>query len=123
MKAKVINTGEIVEVYERYDDFAGETRFEPIVPYYRPDELDFDVPQDATEEVTIEGYAARWHDGEITVFQKEPYIFADMDNGTERKFYGSQDECKLFLPNDALPSVTYKNSPKKVKITITPMEE
>lgn len=52
MKAKVIKTGEIVEVYEHYDDYSGETLFKPIVSYYEPDELDFDVPQDTPEEVT-----------------------------------------------------------------------
>lgn len=43
MKARVKATGEIVDVYERYDDLAMETVFEELAGSYRPDELDFSV--------------------------------------------------------------------------------
>ena len=121
MRAKVISTGEIVDVYERYNDIAGEKRWEELSATYDADELDFNVPQDAPEEVTIEGYAVRWYDGEITLFQKGPTRLIASD----RPFGGwsSEDGCKLFLPEKSLPSVTYENSPKKVKITITPMDQ
>lgn len=45
MKAIVKATGEIVDVYERYDDLAMETVFEELAGSYRPDELDFSVDE------------------------------------------------------------------------------
>lgn len=83
-------------------------------------ELDIAEYKDRYKGTAIEGYAVRWYDGEITVFQKEPTRLISEDN--PYCGWSSQDGCKLFLPDDALPFVTYENSPKRVKITIAPME-
>ncbi len=61
---------------------------------------------------TIEGYAVRFDDGSLTIFQQEPQRFGG-------GFYSGKDGCKLFLSKEALPEVTRENSPKKVKIQIT----
>ncbi len=68
------------------------------------------------EKAVIEGYAVKWHDGEVTVFQRKPTKLI----GDDKTFCGwhSQDGCKLFLPKDSLPSVTCENSPQRVKIEI-----
>lgn len=43
MLAKVKKTGQIVDVYERYDELAMETVFEELAGSYSRDELDFSV--------------------------------------------------------------------------------
>lgn len=45
MLAKVKKTGEIVDVYERYDELAMETVFEELAGSYSRDELDFSVDE------------------------------------------------------------------------------
>lgn len=45
MKARVKATGEIVDVYEHYNDLAMETVFKEFAGSYRPDELEI-VPDD-----------------------------------------------------------------------------
>lgn len=44
MLARVKATGEIVEVYERYDDLAMESTYTELARIYHPDELDLDIP-------------------------------------------------------------------------------
>ena len=120
MKAKVKATGEIVDVYERYDDYAGETRFEPIIPYYRPDELDLTV--EGPEEVTIEGWVARDEDGFINLFNGKPMRdYADRSDVTYG-FWDRTDGHLLELPTTSFPSVTWESEPQKVKITTTPIQ-
>ena len=43
MLARVKATGEIVEVYERYDDLAMESTYTELARIYRPGELDLDI--------------------------------------------------------------------------------
>lgn len=49
MLARVKATGEIVEVYERYDDLAMESTYTELARIYHPDELDLDHPGRAGE--------------------------------------------------------------------------
>ena len=115
MKAKVKATGEIVDVYERYDDYAGETHFEPIIPYYRPDELDLNVED--PEEVTIEGWVVRdANPHSLRFFDRQPARLSDMW-GSVYSYYNTMQLDPIMFP-----SVTWESEPQKVKITITPIQ-
>lgn len=66
--------------------------------------------------VTIEAWVARDKDGKLYAYKRPPY--KNLDKG---KYYpsGNLDDDGIVLEEfDAFPSVTFENSPKKVKVTI-----
>ena len=68
----------------------------------------------AKEGVTIDGYVARDKDGRIRLHYTKP----DRQSGC----YWQGDYKSSYLPDSILPSVTWDSEPKRVKLTITPME-
>lgn len=125
MKAKVIKTGEIVEVVD-YDDSKAivyrndETEFFAQNEYKR-DELE-SLP-DTHEQVTIDGWVTRSKNGKI--------VFSDSSECKRGScvWYHKEGSNIVTLSDtglfneDILPSITWESEPKRVRITLTPMEE
>lgn len=64
--------------------------------------------------VTIKGYIARDKDNLLCLYETEPYL--------DEKFGCFVDKFEsyfLSLNEQLFPDITYENSPKEVKITIT----
>lgn len=114
MKAIVKATGEIVDVYERYDDLAMETVFEELAGSYRPDELDFSVDKaEESEDAVISGWVARDMDGSVFLYQNEP----------DRNVYEWRAYMMHSLPESSFPSLTWDDDPMEVEITIKPKKK
>ena len=121
MKARVKATGEIVDVYERYDDLAMETVFEELAGSYRPDELDFSVDEEKEAEgAVISGWVARDNGGFISLFSYCPDRVIHDDLG----FWGHNDGShEIDMPQDSFPSLTWDDDPIEVEITIKPKKK
>lgn len=71
--------------------------------------------------VTIDAWVARDKDGKLYAYKRPPY--KNVDRG---KYYPSVDSGYYGIALkelDTFPSVTFENSPKKVKVTIELEEE
>lgn len=121
MKAKIKATGELIEVKEWRGAFNAIYSTSDMNMFYADNELEL-LP-DTHEQVTIEGYVARdkvsnHHRGEgLHLFTSKPErssIFAE--------WQGLRGKSLLIDP-DMFPEVTWESEPKRVRITITPMEE
>ncbi|MDE7350089.1 MAG: hypothetical protein K2N25_03400 [Muribaculaceae bacterium] len=114
MKAKVLATDEVVEIVDYNDSIVtvyrnDETEFFAQNEYSR-DEVEF-LPD--TEEVTIEGYVARGaNPHHLALYERKPDRLSDI--------WGFSHS--LQLDPTFFPEVTWDSEPKRVKITITPME-
>ncbi|MBD5382008.1 hypothetical protein [Clavibacter sp.] len=74
------------------------------------------------KQVTIEGWVARDEDGFINLYNEKPIRdYADRSDVTYG-FWDDADGHHLELPTTSFPSVTWNTEPKKVRITITPIE-
>lgn len=111
MKARVISTNEIIDVKKR-EDRVGNIVY---VYYYAQSgesfqdyELEF-LP-DTPEEVTIEGWVLRDDNNKIGIYRDKPTCDEDGWDLTGERY-------ELF------PDITPLTEPKKVRITITPIEE
>lgn len=131
MKAKVKATGRIIEVEKA---MIGYVECEvvningfPMQNFYSESDLEF-LPEES-KEVTIEGWVCRngcnggIKDSILHLFLKgEPFP----DNDTPERI-GCVEMWKgangLHLPSEMFPEVTWDSEPKRVKITITPIEE
>ena len=69
------------------------------------------------QEVTIEGWVARDEDGALNLFDREPERIAECAWA-----YFPGHSLGFSLPKESFPSVTWKSEPRKVKLTITPIE-
>ena len=67
------------------------------------------------QEVTIEGWVARDESGGLYLYWGKPY------RGT-LEWHTSYNTPRQ-LPQESFPEVTWDSEPKRVKITITPIEE
>lgn len=114
MKAKVIETGEIIEVKE--------WRGTSDVVYSTPDmnkfyqESDLEIISGAPQKV-IEGYVARDEDGLLNLFDKEPERIAECAWA-----YYPGHTLGFSLPKELFPEVTWESEPMPVIITIKPKE-
>lgn len=122
MKAKVIETGEIIEVKE----WRGASDVIYSTPdmnrFFQKSDLEF-LPD--TQEVTIEGYVARdqFDHNNLHLHPEKPYRDGNNINEYEDEGFWDNDKEKYFpLPDDMFPELTWWSEPKKVKLTITPME-
>ena len=119
MKAKIIKTGEIVEVVDRTDTQVtvyrnNETEFFAQNEYSR-DEVEF--LSDTPEEVTIEGWVVRdANPHSLRFFDRQPARLSDMW-GSVYSYYNTMQLDPIMFP-----SVTWESEPQKVKITITPIQ-
>lgn len=116
MKARILATDEIIDV-EKREERVGRIIY---VYYYAQSgesfqdyELEF-LP-DTPEEVTIEGYVARDKNNDLSLYQTYPERQSNLG-------YWRDGKDEIELPKDSFPEVTWDSSPKRVKITITPME-
>lgn len=113
-KARLIATNEIIEV--RFND--GWIRWtEPKAWLYREEfEILEEIPQeeDFKKEVTIEGWVARGaNPHHLALYERKPDRLSDI--------WGFSHS--LQLDPTYFPEVTWDTEPKRVKITITPIEE
>ena len=120
MKAKVLATGEFVSVTKGWGSYEGCMCYGYWTKggrVYSKNELEFVTahrPKKVPKEVTIEGYVARDKDGIIRLHYTEPSRQSDC--------YWQGDYKSSYLPDSILPEVTWDSEPKKVKITIIPMD-
>lgn len=130
MKARVKATGEIVEVYERYDDLAMETVYEELARSYSRDELDFSVPETrkeakenaktfASETAVLEGWVARDMDGGLFLYPFKPYRKSAWFAIPKDEEYNAA----MQIDKSLFPSVTWQSEPKKVRIELTLIDE
>lgn len=121
MKARIISTGEIVEVVDYNDSKAtvyrnDETEFFAQNEYSR-DEVEF-LP-DTPDEVTIEGWVARNDFGPRDLGLRVYTIMPErMKN---RKQWNGKGEQTYLIDHRLFHSLTWQDEPKKVKITISPI--
>ncbi|MBD5421497.1 MAG: hypothetical protein HDR49_00490 [Bacteroides sp.] len=128
MKAKVKASGDIIEVKE----WRGSSNVVYSTPdmnmFYASDEVE--ILSEKSEEAVLEGWVCRdgredIKDSILRLYLKgEP--FPDNDK-PERIGMGYLQMWKgangLHLPSEMFPEVTWATEPKRVKITITPIEE
>lgn len=72
-------------------------------------------------QVEIEGWVARDSNGDVNIFDSKPHLTVSdfwMNDGC---YYLIRD--LQYQDSNILPSLTFENSPRKVRITITPIEE
>ena len=122
MKAKVIETGEIVEVKE----WRGASDVIYSTPdmnrFFQKSELEF-LP--GPSEKVIEGWLCKneYEDGFARIHTEEPQSGLDEMPITGEQLGIWRSNGNIFLISDELfPDLKWTDSPKKVKITITPME-
>lgn len=116
MKARVIETGEIVEVERINHRIYG--RIDGGTALYRKDMLDFNPdlypPQ---PEATISGWICRDKDGELTIFGEYPERDGDsswwLGNVADRSGF-------LIIDSDLFPSLTWQDDPLEIEIIIKP---
>ena len=117
MKAKVKATGRIIEVEKAMIGYvecevANINGF-PMQNFYSKAELEF--LHEESKEVTIEGWVARdANPHSLYMYEHKPNRLSDI-----------WAACSPMLQLDPtfFPSVTWDTEPKRVKITITPIEE
>ncbi len=122
MKCKVKSTGEILEVKGwRGTEVVYSTL--DMNRFFQESELD--IISDTPEESVKEGWVARNANGKILFFNgKEPPERPKYERhpkqwiGCKSPVYGIP-----IVNQDSFPSVTWESEPKKVRITITPIEE
>ncbi len=116
MKAKVKNSGEIVEVKEwrGASDVVYSTL--DMNTFYQASDLDFhlDPPQ---HEATISGWVCRDKDGELIVLGSYPERDRDSSWWLGNAVEGSGF---LIIDSDLFPSLTWQHEPIEVEITIKP---
>ena len=115
MKAKVIKDGRIIEVEKAPIGYvecsvANIDGF-PMQNFYSKKDLEF-LPD--TSEKVIEGWIARDKCGNIYLYPTEPF------RGVEE--WHEKDEMHFYIPKESFPEVTWDSEPKRVKITLTPLE-
>lgn len=112
MKARVKNSGKIVEVKEwrGASDVVYSTL--DMNTFYQASDLDFnlDLPQ---PEATISGWACRDKDGTLCLYYNKPM------RGKEA-WFGIYDRI---LPKVSFPSLTWQDEPIEVEITIKPKKQ
>lgn len=119
MKARVKADGRIIEVEKAMIGYAecavANINGFPAQNFYSEKELEF-LPD--TPEKVIEGWVARDEDGALNLFDREPERIAEC-----AWTYYPGHTLGLSLPKESFPEVTWDCEPKRVRITITPMEE
>ncbi|MBD5283330.1 MAG: hypothetical protein HDS31_01785 [Bacteroides sp.] len=114
MKAKVKASGDIIEVKE----WRGSSDVVYSTPdmnmFYASDEVE--ILSEKSEEAVLEGWVARDKSGYLVLHYQKPHRTLGGD-----KWYSGLSQKSL--PKDSFPEVTWDTEPKRVKITITPIEE
>ncbi len=106
MFAKRKSDGKVIEVTEK-PSWNKEKIYTADGIFYRKEDLDFNVEE--AEEVTIDGWVARYKDGKIYAFWYEPI---GGDDGMITSF--------TMLPTTSFPSLTWESGPLKVTVTVKP---
>ena len=120
MKAKVKATGRIIEVEKAMIGYAecevANINGFPMQNFYSKAELEF--LSEESKEVTIEGWVARDR------MHGDLYLYSNRPRRAEKGGYWIYGpESGTALPIALFPEVTWDTEPKRVKITITPIEE
>ena len=127
MKARVISTNEIIDV-EKREERVGNIVY---VYYYAQSgesfqdyELEF-LP-DTPEEVTIDGWLCKneYEDDFARIHTEEPQSGLDEMPITGEQLWIWRSNGNIYLISDELfPDLKWTDTPKKVRITITPIDE
>ena len=117
MKAKVKATDRLIEVEKAMIGYAEcevvNINGFPMRNLYSEAELEF--LYDAPEEVVIDGWVARDRGGSL-------YLHCSYPNRDATEWHSVYCYIKS-LPPESFPSITWESEPKRVKITITLIEE
>ena len=112
MKARIKETGEVVDV--EYDD---DDLYVVIGRRQYLYASEFDFITEPEEEVRIDGFVARDKDGSLNLFNGEPERIADCTWGIYPGDLG------LGLPKEYFPDLKWESDPLKVTITIRPKKK
>ena len=122
MKARVKETGEIIEVDVSYGVYVKRGTDD----IYGDDALDFDLSE-PEEEVTIEGWIARdSQEGQDGIGAGEIYLYPCKPIRKEKWFAIPNDieyNAAIRLDKSLFPSITFQNSPLEVTFTIKPKKK
>ena len=119
MKAKVLDTGEILDLYPYHSGYWIDLKTQCL---YREPDLEF---LSGTSEKVIEGWLCKneYEDGFARIHTEEPQAGLDEMPITGEQLGIWRSNGNIYLISDELfPDLKWTDSPKKVKITITPME-
>ena len=120
MKAKVISSGEIIEVHRETAVIGGVKYFDDSFKMYEPSELEFLF--DTEEVVEIVGWLCKneYEDGFARIHTEEPQLGLDEMPITGEQLGIWRSNGNIYIISDELfPDLKWTDSPKKVKITIT----
>lgn len=116
MKAKIRETGEIIEVEEScsYDGELGywDSRNQD---FHYPSDLDF-LPEKETP--VLEGWVCRDNNS-----LNAQVLIGDKPKRTGFGYWENESADCIFLHKDSFPSVTWQSEPKRVRIKIEEVEE
>lgn len=112
MKARVIESGDIVLVDKHWEDY-GSSVFVGYIDgdgnLYKRTELEI-LPEPAPKKIAIDGWIATDYDGPTCVYKEKP---------TRKSYIFWYDEHYIFVPKGWFPDVTWESEPRKVHLEIT----
>ena len=125
MKARIIKTGEIVEVVDRTDTQVTVYRNDETEFFaqnvYNIDEVELDFKDELTEIVTIDGWIVR--DKFKSEHSSSDLYFSGslpMRNKSCGDWYNMRPH--MALPTELYPNVTWDTPPFRVQLTLTPIQ-
>lgn len=116
MKAKVLATGEIADVYSADNVYWNKLDKR----LYREEELDFNFDTPQKQSVTIEGWIARDRfNSELFLHCEEPFrSYSGNQTNGKKDIWRTDGFAPFPLPTDSFPDLKWEDSPKRVKLTI-----
>ena len=113
MRARRNSDGELIEVIPT--TIPG--RYQSGLQEYEASDLDFNIESEKEKAVVeIEGWVARDEDGYISLYQEKPT--RSLNSSKTGYWWDDETASHIDLPTTSFPSVTWENSPKKVKLKI-----
>ena len=124
MKARVISTNEIIDV-EKREDRVGNI----VYVYYCTQsgesfqDYELEFLSDTPEKVTLEGWVARDEEFDEDFFPTDIFLYKKKPIRNKNLGTWESGLYDFAIPHDSFPSVTWETEPKRVKLTITLIEE
>lgn len=119
MEARIISTGEIVEVIDYNDSKVTVYRNDKTEFFaqneYNRDDVEF-FPE-TSDEMSFKGWICRDKDSVLTLFYGCDKPKKEKGDDYWSVTFGND----VYLPSTLYPEVTWESEPKKVKITISPI--
>ena len=120
MKAKVIATGDVIDVVKDWDNVGGVVYVgyaDKDGNFYQENELELNPD---THEKVIEGWVARDKCGPTDLGLRIYTAYPRRMEGLKR--WNGREAKSVLIDHRLFPEVTWESEPLKVKLTITPME-